>query len=338
MPQLDNASYKKAVRYSVIAHVTLFVILFADFAFFEKTTMKVAVANNQAEPNIVQATAVSHKELKQALSRLDKMDDQRKAEQERLKKEADLAVLKRQQEEEKTKQAQEKAQEAEQQAQQAKEQAQAAQEQAKQAEQKQQQEKIKLAELEDQKQKVEEQRKAEELKLAQAQKKRLDDEKKRAEAQKKKVEAEKKRKQDEAKAKAIEEAKRKKEEQAKLAEAAAAQQKVDEEAQAAQASQVNAEVDKYVVLVQQKIQRNWLVQDSVPPGSYTTVVARIAPGGVVLSVRLVESSGSAGLDRASVDAVYKASPLPVPQDSAAFDRFRELRLKLRPDEILMSGY
>jgi colicin import membrane protein len=58
----------------------------------------------------------------------------------------------------------------------------------------------------------------------------------------------------------------------------------------------------------------------------------LLPGGEVLSVKLVKSSGVAAYDNAVERAILKAQPLPVPSDPAAFARFRNLHLKFRPNE------
>ena len=45
---------------------------------------------------------------------------------------------------------------------------------------------------------------------------------------------------------------------------------------------------------------------------------------------LTKPSGSAAYDSAVERAIKKAQPLPLPPDAALFDRFRELRLTVRP--------
>ena len=56
----------------------------------------------------------------------------------------------------------------------------------------------------------------------------------------------------------------------------------------------------------------------------------VGPGGVVLAVRLAQSSGNALWDRQALAAAQKASPLPVPKDPRLFDKFRHLRLTVAP--------
>jgi len=44
----------------------------------------------------------------------------------------------------------------------------------------------------------------------------------------------------------------------------------------------------------------------------------------------VRSSGDPTFDRSVETAVYRAAPLPLPPDSALFDRFRELQFIFSP--------
>jgi colicin import membrane protein len=52
------------------------------------------------------------------------------------------------------------------------------------------------------------------------------------------------------------------------------------------------------------------------------------PDGQVISVRLKTSSGDAALDQAIERAIHKSSPLPMPDNPAAFSR--SLERKFRP--------
>ena len=53
---------------------------------------------------------------------------------------------------------------------------------------------------------------------------------------------------------------------------------------------------------------------------------------MVLNVSVLKSSGNEALDRSAIAAVNKASPLPVPKDSAAFSAFRNFTLTVKPEE------
>jgi colicin import membrane protein len=97
------------------------------------------------------------------------------------------------------------------------------------------------------------------------------------------------------------------------------------------------EIDRYKLLVQQQIMRYWFVQGSMNSGIATQLYVKVAPNGAVLDVKISRSSGNDALDRSAMAAVYKASPLPVPQDPTLFNAFRELRLTLRPDAVVSEG-
>ncbi|MGB6976220.1 MAG: cell envelope integrity protein TolA [Gammaproteobacteria bacterium] len=93
-------------------------------------------------------------------------------------------------------------------------------------------------------------------------------------------------------------------------------------------------LDKYKAMIVQAISQNWLVPDNVDKSLSCQLLIQLGPGGVVLSVQIIRSSGNSVLDRSAQAAVYKTSPLPVPQNPALFDKFRSLRLTVRPESII----
>ncbi len=93
-------------------------------------------------------------------------------------------------------------------------------------------------------------------------------------------------------------------------------------------------IDQYKGKILAAIAQNWLVPDNTNQKLSSLFLIHLAPGGVVLSVKLVRSSGSPPLDRSARVAILKASPLPVPKDPAVFDKFRELRLTVSPKDIV----
>ena len=99
-------------------------------------------------------------------------------------------------------------------------------------------------------------------------------------------------------------------------------------------AQIAGEVDKYKALIIQSISRQWLIPEDVDRTLSAKFIIKLAPGGVVLDVKLTKSSGDAVLDRSAQTAIYKASPLPVPEESDVFDEFRELHLTVRPEGTL----
>lgn len=96
--------------------------------------------------------------------------------------------------------------------------------------------------------------------------------------------------------------------------------------------QLKGIMDKYRAQMLQIIQENWhpLLQDAKLS---CLMLVHLAPGGVVTSVDLLKSSGNAALDRSARLAIIKSSPLPVPSDPALFENFREVRIKMVPQEV-----
>jgi len=187
----------------------------------------------------------------------------------------------------------------------------------------------------------EEKRKLEQQKLRKAEaernKKIEEDKKRKAEAERtKKAEQEKKRKAEaERKKKAEQEKKRKAEaERKKKAEAEAARRKEAEQALQAQLAEEQAQhaLSEYIPHIQAKIQRNWLRPPGSSAGLSCLILVKLIPGGEVVDAKVVRSSGDPLFDRSVETAVLKASPLPLPQDTAMFKHFREIQFVFIPDE------
>lgn len=99
-------------------------------------------------------------------------------------------------------------------------------------------------------------------------------------------------------------------------------------------AKVNGLVNKYKALIVNAIGQNWILPDNVDRQANCKFEIKIAPGGAVISVTLLRSSGNPILDRSAQTAIYKASPLPVPSDPDAFTLFRLVRLTVRPENIV----
>ena len=84
------------------------------------------------------------------------------------------------------------------------------------------------------------------------------------------------------------------------------------------------------------ISHNWLIPHGVSKEATAQFDVELALDGRVLSVELAHSSGYEALDRSASLAIRKASPLPVPASLEAFDRFRHLRLTVRPDQVMVN--
>ncbi len=133
-------------------------------------------------------------------------------------------------------------------------------------------------------------------------------------------------------------AKQKAAEQKRKQVAAKALSKQIAEEQAAMAAARNkqqlSEIDRYKSMIVQDIQQNWLVPSNANKNLSTQLLINLGPGGVVLNVQIVRSSGNPVLDRSAQTAVLKSSPLPVPSSPELFDKFRTLRLTVRPEDII----
>lgn len=102
--------------------------------------------------------------------------------------------------------------------------------------------------------------------------------------------------------------------------------------QAAQAAATARVVDEYTAKIITKIRRNIVMPPDVSNDARAEFSVTLLPGGSVLSARLAQSSGNAAYDNAVERAILKSQPLPLPPDPNMFNRFRELRLKFKPNE------
>ncbi len=225
--------------------------------------------------------------------------------------------------------------------------------QAEQAKKAREQEEKRLADL--QKQQAETKRKAEleakqraEAKLktqqeaerkAVVEKKRQAEEKRTADAKRKAEEQRIAEKQREAEQQRVAEEKRKAEQAAKRKAAAKAERKAAEDAlQASLAAEqeemegqrVSKEVNRYVAYIQDKVQRSWIRPPDSGGGLTCLVSVKLIPSGEVIDAKILRSSGNAAFDRSVESAVFKASPLPVPQDPKVMARFRSFNFVFKP--------
>jgi colicin import membrane protein len=176
---------------------------------------------------------------------------------------------------------------------------------------------------------AEDRRRQEQARLAEQ--KRKDDERRKAEAEKKRKEQEKR--ETEARQKKETEERRKAAESS-LKEQLASEEKerVEAHARAEQAARAASERARFEALIHQKVDRNWVRLPSWTSDMQCVVRVRLNPTGEVIQVTVVRRSGNDAFDRSVENAVYKASPLPLPEDKGLFEHFRELELKFRPPE------
>ena len=220
-------------------------------------------------------------------------------------------------------------------------------------EEKHKKEKQRLDELEKKTKNLEKKRKEEEKKLAEAKKKKEQEQKKlkeeqariaklkkeKAELKKKRELEEKKIKEAEAKAeklKAEDKARQQKiAEEKKIAERKRREKELADAMNAEEAAEQASKDQELINRISNNIKRNIesnFNKVGLPDGLECELHVRLVPGGEVIGVSIAKSSGHDIFDRRAVNATQKASPLPVPDDVATFERLdlREIRLHFKP--------
>ncbi|MEA3640368.1 MAG: energy transducer TonB [Lamprobacter sp.] len=88
---------------------------------------------------------------------------------------------------------------------------------------------------------------------------------------------------------------------------------------------------RWVPAIQERIRQFWVHPAGTWEGNAPVVNVQLEPGGKVITnqVRIITSSGNPMFDQSVVNAIYDASPLPVPSGSD-FEPFRDFNLVLRP--------
>lgn len=294
------------LSYSVLLHG----VILALFIFTISETPKSFDA--EPEPEIVAATVLDENKVNAEVERLKQKEIEKQRAEERRQQQA---VKARQQEAERLAELKE---------QRLLEQ-QRAEEQAEKRKQEREAEAEKIALL--QKQKAEERERLEQIKKQKdlAKKKRIEEEKRLAKLEKqRKLELKKQQEK-----KAREEAERKVVEQRLAAERR--RQAEQERARAAAANRANKEIANAKVLIQQKVNRNWLRPSAIVKGLSCRIQVKLIPGGDVVDARVIRSSGNPAFDRSAEIAVRKASPLPLPTDPKLFSMFRNFDFEFRPD-------
>jgi colicin import membrane protein len=90
------------------------------------------------------------------------------------------------------------------------------------------------------------------------------------------------------------------------------------------------EMAAYQFALQQKVLRNWARPASARAGLDCLVQVRQSATGEVISANVVSCNGDAAVERSIEAAVYKASPLPLPENAVLFDP--NLRFRFIPEQ------
>lgn len=175
------------------------------------------------------------------------------------------------------------------------------------------QERIRLQQEEDR-----ERREAEE-----AERKRRQEE----ELERRRAEAERKRQEDLERQRAENERLRREAEEAEIRRRQ--QQEIETEERRLAAMQAD-DKSRWVFALQQAISRNFVPPASAPIDLECVVDVRQLPGGTVANVSIGRCNGDDAVRRAIEAAVYKASPLPPPDNPSIFER--DLRITFKPEQ------
>ena len=298
--------YPRAFGLAIGLHLLLAVFFVISFDWTAKPDVI------EPEVNVVQATAVDESQVQAELAKIREIEARKhKTEEDRVKsleRKADKARREREKEQQRIAQL-EKERKVE-------------SDRKNQAEQERKlaEEKGRLARKENERLEMERQQAVEAQKQALAERERLEQErvKAEAEAQRAKAEVEK-----------AEAARRKAEEERMRADMLAAdQQRLNEQRE----KQVLSVIQRYQLMIKDKVTRNWQRPPTAKAGMSCDVKVRIIPGGNVLDVRVIKSSGDIVFDRSVEHAVRRAAPLPLPADASLFKHFRELEFTFSPTQ------
>ena len=90
------------------------------------------------------------------------------------------------------------------------------------------------------------------------------------------------------------------------------------------------DTSRWVFALQQQIARNFVLPASAPENLECVVNIRQLAGGQVVNVEIGRCNGDESVRRAIEAAVYKASPLPSPDNPSVFDR--DLQITFKPEQ------
>lgn len=123
-------------------------------------------------------------------------------------------------------------------------------------------------------------------------------------------------------------------EMAQLEEELAEQERLALAAREVQRQKELSIVEEYSVYIREKVTRHWSRPPSARNGMHVELQIFMIPGGDVMEVRVLESSGNDAFDRSAEMAVRTAGRFEVPSDPAIFNAyFRKLKLLFKPEDL-----
>lgn len=152
-----------------------------------------------------------------------------------------------------------------------------------------------------------------------------------------KAEAEQRRKDDEAR----KERERQEAERQRQAEIERQREQNRRDLEAARAAELEAESNRleameanakavYIFAIRSRVMNRWVRPASATVGMECVANIKQLPGGEVVSVSIGQCNGDAAVRQSIEAAIYRASPLPQPDDPSVFDR--EISLIFKPEE------
>jgi colicin import membrane protein len=113
------------------------------------------------------------------------------------------------------------------------------------------------------------------------------------------------------------------------------EQSLEAEAEQIQGDDVQQQVQTFQAGIYDLVRKNWSRPPSARNGMQVRFLVELIPTGELLSVTLVDGSGSAAFDRAAEQAIRRARRFDVPQDNSVFEaNFRRFYFLFRPEDLL----
>ncbi len=114
------------------------------------------------------------------------------------------------------------------------------------------------------------------------------------------------------------------------------QNKIDQDDVSADArrSDEQSMVGHYSALIRDRVEQAWSRPTSARPGMEAVLQVKLLPGGEVRDVEIIKSSGDQAFDYSALKAIREVRILPVPEDTALFNRyFRVIQFPFRPEDL-----
>lgn len=103
-------------------------------------------------------------------------------------------------------------------------------------------------------------------------------------------------------------------------------------AAAQRASETDKLVARYQDMISAKIRDNTRLPDGLQGNPQVQFKLSVLPSGEIVKITLKKGSGNAAFDQAVLRGIEKSSPLPLPADRAAAERFRDLDIRHKARE------